>query len=62
MGPNKCLGYCDFAVGKYTSLIEEFVTIGKPIILFDDDLFPALYRHKRGNICKKLKRIKQKIF
>ena len=40
---NKCLGYCDFAIGKYTSLIEEFVTIGKPIILFDDDLFPADY-------------------
>lgn len=40
---NKCLGYCDFAVGKYTSLMEEFVTIGKPIIIFDDDLFPAEY-------------------
>ena len=41
--PNKCLGFCDFAIGKYTSLIDEFVTLNKPVIIFDDDLFPLQY-------------------
>ena len=28
---NKCLGYCDFAIGKYTSLIGSLLLLANPL-------------------------------
>ena len=59
---NKCLGFCDFAIGKYTSLIDEFVTLNKPVIIFDNDLFPLEYLDlKREIFARNLGELREKL-
>lgn len=41
--PDKCIKYFDFAIGRYTSLMDDLVFLGKPVIVFDDDLYPFDY-------------------
>jgi hypothetical protein len=41
--PDKGIRYFDFAIGRYTSLMDDLVFLGKPVIVFDDDLYPYDY-------------------
>lgn len=40
---NKCINDYDFTIGKYTSLMDDIAYMNKPIIIFDDDLYPINY-------------------
>ena len=60
---NKCLGFCDFAIGKYTSLMDEFVTLNKPVLIFDDDFFPLEYLDlKREIFAKDIGELREKLY
>lgn len=60
---NKCLAFCDFAIGKYTSLMDEFVTLNKPVLIFDDDFFPLDYLNlKREIFAKDIGELKEKLY
>ena len=40
---SKCINNCDFAFGTYTSLMDDLAFLNKPIIIYDNDLFPIDY-------------------
>jgi len=40
---SKCINNCDFAFGRYTSLMDDLAFLNKPIIIYDNDLFPIDY-------------------
>ena len=42
-GPLKCISSFDLIIGRYTSLMEEFIMVNKPIIIYDDDFYPISY-------------------
>ena len=40
---SKCINNCDFAFGTFTSLMDDLAFLNKPIIIYDNDLFPIDY-------------------
>lgn len=41
--PLKCISSFDLIIGQYTSLMDEFIMVNKPIIICDDDFYPISY-------------------
>lgn len=46
----KCLSYCDLAIGNYTSFMDHMVFLNKPVIIYNSDCFPMQYLNLNRDI------------
>ena len=51
--PTNCLANTDFGIALMTSLVDEMIVSGKPVIIFERDDFPSCFLDYGSNVISK---------